>query len=101
MSKVQVLKELGLQAGGTASTLLKLSSDTEQLKKNIEVSNEAYKEGIATQKEYAVASGSLAQQQERAESSILLMQKAIGEILKPACWTTTSCSFDHLISDDL
>jgi len=82
-NKVDVLKALGLNASGSVRTILTLSDSTEKLAKNVDIATEAYKRGNATQAEALTKSEALEAQQQRSANAITLLQRKIGEGLKP------------------
>jgi len=82
-NKVDVLKALGLSGGGSIRTILTLSDSTEKLAKNVDIATEAYKNGNATQAEALTKSEALEAQQQRSANAITLLQRKIGEGLKP------------------
>ena len=95
-AKIKALDDMKMSGSGLSSTLLKLSSNTKKLEANIKTSADAYKYGKATQDEYKVASESLTAQQQKAESAVLLLQKALGEQLKPMMISINNTTVDGI-----
>ena len=82
-TRVNTLKELGLTGSGVAQTLLKLSTATDKLNKNLNTAKTAWQENTSLQKEYETASKGFNAQLERAENSIKMLAGKIGEQLLP------------------
>jgi len=98
-AKVTALKDLQLSGSGLSSTLLKLSSNTDKLAKNITTSNEAYARGTDATKEFDIATKGLATTHEQFNDKIKLTSASIGAEFAPAvdsacCYYTSYINFN-------
>lgn len=82
-AKLQALVDLKLTGGGVAQTLLKLSSNTQALSKNLKTAGDEWERNTSLQKEYETAAQGLDAQFERAKNAIQKLAFEIGEKLLP------------------
>jgi len=68
-ARVDALKELGLSGGRVAGAMLKLSTNTDLLNKNLDLSAKAWKQNTSLQKEYTTASKGIEAQWERLKNT--------------------------------
>ncbi|MBL4730791.1 MAG: phage tail tape measure protein, partial [Sulfurimonas sp.] len=82
------LTDLGYSGTEVKDVLLKLSSNTELLTKNLKIAHDEYAVGTSIQKEYEVASQGLEAQTTKSSSSLTILAAAYGEDLKPVITST-------------
>lgn len=76
------LEDIGFKGTEVKDVLLKLSSNTELLTKNLKIANDEYKTGTSILTEYEVASAGLEAQNTKLSASFTLLQADIGEKFK-------------------
>lgn len=76
------LTDLGYTGVEVKDVLLKLSSNTALLTKNLKISNDEYKKGTSIIDEYKVSSAGLEAQLTKSESAMQLMQAEVGKLSK-------------------
>jgi len=80
---VEALNEMRLRSTGATQTILKLSSSFDKLQKNIRVTEEAYRKGTATSKEFHIIQNTLDGATQKLTSSYKDMNYQLGVVLKP------------------
>jgi len=100
-AKVKALKDLKLSGSGLSSTLLKLSTNTDKLRKNIITANEAYARGTDATKEFDIVTKGIATTYEQFSDKVKLTSASIGEEFAPAVDSALRLSISLLeIVDD-